>query len=82
LALPPAISGHQNYFLWGPRSYTGESMIVIASAIVRTRPLYSRIDVVGQRFQPYAMPEENGPVFYCVTKQPLREIWPRYKNWR
>ena len=28
--LPPAISGHQNYFLWGPRGYTGESMIVMA----------------------------------------------------
>jgi hypothetical protein len=29
--LPPAISGHQNYFLWGPRGYTGESLIVIGS---------------------------------------------------
>jgi hypothetical protein len=28
--LPPAISGHQTYFLWGPRQYTGESMIVMA----------------------------------------------------
>ena len=27
--LPKAISGHQNYFLWGPRGYTGESMIVM-----------------------------------------------------
>jgi 4-amino-4-deoxy-L-arabinose transferase-like glycosyltransferase len=27
--LPPAISGHQNYFLWGPRNYTGESVIVM-----------------------------------------------------
>src|SRR5262249_19780765 len=24
--LPKAISGHQNYFLWGPRDYTGESV--------------------------------------------------------
>ena len=27
--LPPAISGHQNYFLWGPHGATGESMIVM-----------------------------------------------------
>src|SRR5204863_916669 len=26
--LPPAISGHQNYFFWGPRGYTGECMII------------------------------------------------------
>lgn len=80
--LPNAISGHQSYFLWGPREYTGESVIVIASAIVRTRPLYSRIDTVGQRNHPYAMPDENGPIFSCTTKRPLREIWPNYKNWR
>src|SRR4051812_45803431 len=27
--LPPALSGHQNYYLWGPRGYTGEIMIVL-----------------------------------------------------
>ena len=80
--LPPAISGHQNYYLWGPRDYTGESMIVLASRIVRTRPLYASIQVVGQRHHPYAMPEENGPIFLVRTKRPLREIWGNYKNWR
>ena len=80
--LPPAISGHQNYYLWGPRDYTGESMIVLADRIVRTRPLYESIAVVGQRFHPYAEPEENGPIFHCRTKRPLAEIWPNYKWWR
>jgi hypothetical protein len=27
--LPPAIGGNQNYFIRGPRGYTGESMIVL-----------------------------------------------------
>src|SRR4029453_9771915 len=27
--LPPAISGHQNYFLWGPRDWTGEVLLVL-----------------------------------------------------
>ena len=27
--LPPAISGHQNYFLWGPRDWTGEVALVL-----------------------------------------------------
>jgi hypothetical protein len=27
--LPRAISGHNNYWLWGPREYTGEIMIMI-----------------------------------------------------
>jgi len=80
--LPPAISGHQNYYLWGPRQYTGESMIVIAASIVRTRPLYESIEVAGQRFHPTAIPDENGPIFLTRTKRPLREIWSNYKYWR
>src|SRR5207302_8866730 len=27
--LPPVLSGHQNYFYWGPRDSTGEIMIVL-----------------------------------------------------
>lgn len=27
--LPPALSGHQSWFLWGPRGYTGNCMIVL-----------------------------------------------------
>lgn len=80
--LPRAISGHQNYYLWGPRHYTGQSMILIASGIRRTRPLYATLQIVGQRHHPHAMPEENGPIFLARTKRPLREIWPHYKNWR
>ena len=26
MGLPPAISGHQNYFYWGPRGFTGACM--------------------------------------------------------
>ena len=27
--LPTAISGHQNYWIWGPQGYTGQEMIVV-----------------------------------------------------
>ena len=27
--LPPALSGHQTFFLWGPRGYSGNCMIVL-----------------------------------------------------
>jgi 4-amino-4-deoxy-L-arabinose transferase-like glycosyltransferase len=81
--LPRAISGHQSYYLWGPREFTGESMIVVSIRIERTRPLYQSIQVVGQRKgHPYGIPEERGPIFLCRTKQPLREIWPKYKFYR
>ncbi len=30
--LSKAISGQQSYFLWGPRNYTGEIIIVLGGA--------------------------------------------------
>jgi Dolichyl-phosphate-mannose-protein mannosyltransferase len=79
--LPPAISGHQNYFLWGPRGYTGESIIVMG----RNEALTSQCNSVRKMAhvsQPYAMPRENLDVFYCEgLKQPLTQLWSRLKNW-
>ena len=31
--LPKAISGHQSYWLWGPRNYTGRTTIIVAHRI-------------------------------------------------
>jgi hypothetical protein len=80
--LPPAISGHQSYFLWGPRGYTGESVIVMAG---RQQDLESRFAVVQKAasvYHRYSMPYEHFDVYYCRgLKQPLSEIWPQLKNW-
>ena len=70
--LPPAISGHQNYFLWGPRGFTGESLIVMDASIedsVASRPLRTRAQ--GRRrhaslfdavpaFRPVLLPGHKG----------------------
>jgi hypothetical protein len=79
--LPPAISGHQSYFLWGPRDYTGESVILIEDEADPS--MWQSIREVDRRHHPYAMPEENGPIFHGRgLKMPLAEVWPRVKNWR
>ncbi len=79
--LPPAISGHQNYFLWGPRGVTGESVILIEWD---TEPeLWTSVTQVGRRHHPYAMPWENSPIFHGRgLKTPLPELWPKVKHWR
>ena len=80
--LPPAISGHQNYFLWGPRGYTGESMIVMGDGRKRLEELFTTVEFVGRAEHPYAMPYEHIDIYYCTgMKMPLRELWPKVKNW-
>jgi hypothetical protein len=80
--LPPAISGHQNYFLWGPRDYTGESMIVMAGRQRDLERRFASVEKVARVDHPYSMPYEHFDVFYCRgLRQPLKEIWPQVKNW-
>lgn len=80
--LPKAISGHQSYFLWGPHSYTGESVIVMDDRKERLEQLFASVTKVGHVEHPYSMPYEHFDVFYCRgMKQPLSRLWPSIKNW-
>ncbi len=82
--LPHAISGHQNYWLWGPAPYTGECLIVISSNRKAWEEMYSSVEVAGETYQQYAIPFENHkPIM--IVRQPkfssLAEIWPQFKSW-
>ena len=80
--LPPAISGHQSYFLWGPRGYTGESMIVMDDSESQLESLFASVRKVAHVYHPYSMPYEHFDVYYCRgLKQPLSVLWPHVKNW-
>jgi hypothetical protein len=81
--LPSAISGHQNYFLWGPRDYTGESMIVMDDRQERLESLFGSVRKVARVEHRYSMPYEHFDVYYCQgLKEPLKQFWPQVKNWR
>ena len=80
--LPKAISGHQNYFLWGPRGYTGESMIVMGERKEQLERQFATVEKVGRAEHPYSMPYQHIDIFYCRgLKKPLAEIWPEVKRW-
>jgi 4-amino-4-deoxy-L-arabinose transferase-like glycosyltransferase len=80
--LPPAISGHQSYFLWGPRQYTGESMIVMGDRQERLEQLFTSVQKVGRVEHPYSMPYEHVNVYYCQgLRGSLKELWPKVKLW-
>jgi 4-amino-4-deoxy-L-arabinose transferase-like glycosyltransferase len=80
--LPPAISGHQSYFLWGDRGYSGDSMIVMDDRKERLERLFTRVEKVARVEHPYSMPYNRFDVYYCQgIKQPLGELWPKLKRW-
>jgi hypothetical protein len=80
--LPKAISGHQSYYLWGPRGYTGESMIVMGDRQEVLQKLFAEVEKVGRVDHPYSMPDQHFDVFYCRgLKWSLNEFWPNLKKW-
>ena len=54
--LPPALSGHQTYFLWGPRGYSGNCMIVLDDSKETLEQLWDNVEYVGTSADnPYAL---------------------------
>lgn len=82
--LPPALSGHQSYFLWGPRGYSGNCMIVLGDRRARLNQLFDSVEFVGvSADNPYAL-EKNISVYICRGAKfgTLAQVWPLLKKWR
>ena len=79
--LPRPISGHNNYYLWGPRQNTGEVVISVGIPIEKLQPLFDHIELAATIQNEYAIPEENNvPVYICrEPKMTLQKAWPQLK---
>lgn len=79
--LPRAISGHNNYYLWGPQQYTGDVAIAVGMPIEDLKPMFGEIELAASINNAYAIPEENElPVYICrQPKMTLQQSWARLK---
>lgn len=81
--LPRSLSAHQTWFLWGPRGYSGNCMIVLDDRRERLEELWSNVHYVGISAEnPYAL-EREIPVFICRGPKfgRLANLWPTLKKW-
>jgi len=82
LGLPKAISGHLSYFLWGPRDYTGDVMIVLDDDRETLEEIFTSVELAGHVSHPYSMPYQHFDVWVCRgPRQPLAQFWPRVKSY-
>jgi Dolichyl-phosphate-mannose-protein mannosyltransferase len=79
--LPIAISGHQNYWIWGPNGYTGQETIIINGATLdEMKPVYASCIIAGQLDNPLSMPWEQRPIYLCRgRKTTFTADWKDFK---
>jgi len=81
LGLPPAISGHNSYYDWGPRGYSGSCVILFGERSDRYVKLFGDVRVAAVVHSAHAMPNERSiPVYICHDPlAPLKDLWPHFK---
>jgi len=80
--LPPVLSGHNQYFLWGPRGNLGEVLIDVNGDCGKSIQLYRSATLAAVFSNPLVMPHENNiPIMICrgPTKD-LKDILAEYKE--
>jgi hypothetical protein len=82
LGLPRAISGHNSYFLWGPRGCTGEVVIVLGGRREAYEEVFASIERASVHTCIDCMPYENNlPIWVARgARVPMAGIWPRVKR--
>jgi 4-amino-4-deoxy-L-arabinose transferase-like glycosyltransferase len=82
--LPPVISAHNQYFLWGTHGATGNVVISVGGDCGAREHLFARVERAATFTDPWVQPYENDlPILVCRgIRKPLAEIWPKFKSYR
>ena len=80
--LPPAVSGHNQYFLWGTHGYSGNVVIDVAGDCGASEHLFQSSERAATFTSPWVQPFENNiPIMVCRgIQRPLPELWPSVKS--
>ena len=83
LGLPPAISGHNSYWLWGHRDCTGRAVIIIGGDLEDHQRTFARVDRATTYTCGDCMPYENNKPIW-IGREPrmgIDEIWPAVRHY-
>ncbi len=82
--LPPIISGHNTYYLWGPDGASGNLVIVVGyDDPGELRPFFRDVQQAGMTHCAYCMDYENNVPIWIARDpvQPIAAVWPRVKHY-
>ncbi len=81
--LPTALSGNNNYWIWGPRGFSGNVLIDVNGSLKGDRARFQSVELATIFRNPYAMPYENNLRIYVCRgiRRPLAALWPKLRNY-
>ncbi|HEX4075134.1 MAG TPA: glycosyltransferase family 39 protein [Candidatus Acidoferrales bacterium] len=81
LGLPRAISGHNSYFDWGPRAYTGSCVIIFGERSAEFTQYFRDVQLAATITNAHTMPIESSINVYVCRQPiaPLSVLWPHFK---
>jgi len=79
----PVISGHNQYWLWGPRGHDGNVVIDVGGDCGVKQHVFTSIVKAATFSAPYIMPyEDHLPIMVCRgLKVPIATLWPSLKQY-
>lgn len=79
---PFVISGHNQYWLWGPRGWDGTALIDIGGDLETDRRLCNEARRLAVTHSEWGMPyEDNRQIILCTgLRTPVPTIWPKLKH--
>lgn len=81
--LPKAVSGHNSYWTWGTRGYTGEVMLVLGLDAEILGRHFDSVELAATVDHPYAMPWRNPlPIWLCRGfRHDFAGFWPEMRHY-
>ena len=81
LGLPPAISGHNQYGLWGPGAISGQVAVAIGFSERQLRQFYDEVTPEASVSPHYAIPEESQLTIF-VCRRPHKNLQESWAEWK
>ena len=81
--LPPVLSGHNNYWIWGP-GRASDRIVLVVGALGWLRPYFAHCRVLTTYHPPYHVPSDFTGLQIGVCTGPVatwRTLWPRLQNY-
>jgi hypothetical protein len=82
--LPPVLSGHNAYWMWGPGNASDRTVLVV-DALSRLRPYFASCRLLTTYHAPYQVHNDWTPIQIGVCTGPSgswHTLWPRLKHYQ